>query len=351
MSNTTQQPSRMLWADILKFWGILAIAWGHTLNDGAVMKYLYSFHVAIFFFAVGLYFKSPRISFGSFCKKRAISLLVPYFIFAVISTLIYAVLGKVASVSLDAGVTDFSLRTNLYDILTGRCRANRPLWFLPSMFIFSILCFGFTKLTDKCSNRLRTLMYILAATLSIVLCIISGLDSRGHVMFWKANTAVFLFGFFVFAIMGKPLLMGTSVKFHSILLMVLLLVLGCILALQNIAVSYPSNTYGNVLLFYISATCTIFGLCLLSIFISHANIPIIHKTLAYVGQHTLPILLMHKFPILFFQVLFPWTRQPMKNNNVFVGLVVALLSIAGCLAVAQIWKKALGTILSKFKSR
>jgi fucose 4-O-acetylase-like acetyltransferase len=97
--NIGQQP-RLLWVDVLKFFGILAIVWGHTLSSGAVRQYLYSFHVPLFFFAIGLYFKPSKTPFGCFCKEKAISLLFPYFAFAVISVLIFAVLGGLASSAL-----------------------------------------------------------------------------------------------------------------------------------------------------------------------------------------------------------------------------------------------------------
>ena len=349
MHKNNAQTSRLLWIDILKFWGILAIVWGHTLSSGAVRHYLYSFHVPLFFFVIGLYFKPSTMSFGGFCLKKTISLLVPYFSFAIISVLIFAVLGEVASTSLGADVADFSLRTNLLEILTGQCRANRPLWFLPSMFVFYILCFGLTKLTGKLPNRVRTVIYLLVIVGSAALCALNSAINKIDALFWKVDVSVFMLCFFLIAIMIKPLLGRCAANSFSLLFGISLLLFGICCAFQNSAVNYLSNNYGNVLLFYVSSVCTVLGLCFVSMFISHLNIQIFNKTLAYVGQRTLPILLMHKFPILFFQVLFPWTKELLNNNNPYIGFVVAVVSILGCLIVYLIWQKVFCAVISKFR--
>ena len=349
MRKNNEQTSRLPLADILKFWGILAIVWGHTLSGGAVRHYLYSFHVPLFFFVIGLYFKPPKMSFGGFCLKKTISLLVPYFAFAIISVLIFAVLGKVASTSLGADVADFSLSTNLLEMLNGQCRANRPLWFLPSIFVFYILCFGLTKLTEKLPNRVRTVIYVLVIICSAALCALNSAITKIDALFWKADVSVFMLCFFMIAIMIRSLLARCTANWISLLLGTSLLLLGGCCAFQNSVVSYLSNNYGNVLLFYVSSVCTVLGLCFISMFISHQNIQIFNKTLVYVGQRTLPILLMHKFPILFFQVLFPWTKQPLNNNNPYVGFVVAIVSIVGCLMVDLIWQKIFEVVISKIR--
>lgn len=348
VSKLIQKSSRLLWADILKFWGIFAIVWGHTLSDGTVHQYLYSFHVPLFFFVIGLYFKPPRISFCRFLQKKAYSLIVPYFIFAVISVLVFSVLGSIAASALSSDVADFSLSANLLEILIGQCRANRPLWFLPCMFIFYILCFGLTKFTEKLSTPVRITVFIIVIAISVALCALNSVVKIDS-LFWKVDVAIFMLCFFVIAILVKPFLMQRISTFSFALLTILFLLFGGILAFQNSTIAYLSNNYGNIWLFYSGSVCTILGFCCLSIVISRLNVQVINKALTYVGQRTLPILLMHKFPILFFQVIFPWTKQPLKNNNAYVSLAVAIVSIAGCLIVDLIWQKIFNVVMSKIR--
>lgn len=335
--NNGQQPF-LRWADVLKFWGILAIVWGHTLSRGAVHQYLYSFHVPLFFFVIGLYFKASQVSFCRFCKKKAISLLLPYLAIAVLSVLIFAVLGELASSALGYDGVDFSLRTNLLEILTGQCRANRPLWFLPCMFVFYILCYGLTKLAEKRTGSIRAAIYMLAIAGSVALCGINSAFFHISGLFWKADVSVFMLSFFSLAAIIKPILAKPKANWVCALLAFFLFLLGGYLAFRNSLVGYLSNSYGDVLLFYLSATCTVLALCFVSILLSQVNIQTVTRAMVYVGKRTLPILLMHKFPILFFQVLFPWTKQPLKNNDPYVGLVVAIVSIGACLIAERIWQ-------------
>ena len=43
---------RIVWLDIAKALGIVAIVLGHTIQGGLVKKYVYSFHVPMFFLKV-----------------------------------------------------------------------------------------------------------------------------------------------------------------------------------------------------------------------------------------------------------------------------------------------------------
>lgn len=60
---------RTIWVDIAKSVGIFAIVLGHTLRGGMLQKYLYSFHVPLFFFLIGAVFNVGKRSFYLFTKK------------------------------------------------------------------------------------------------------------------------------------------------------------------------------------------------------------------------------------------------------------------------------------------
>ena len=49
MGNEVEQNNRVAWIDIAKFLGIVAIVYAHAITEGIVNKYLYSFHVPLFF--------------------------------------------------------------------------------------------------------------------------------------------------------------------------------------------------------------------------------------------------------------------------------------------------------------
>ena len=64
--------------DIAKAIGIFLIVLGHTLEFGELRKFIYSFHVPLFFFLSGLCFSRKKNII--FIKKKILTIYVPYLI-------------------------------------------------------------------------------------------------------------------------------------------------------------------------------------------------------------------------------------------------------------------------------
>ncbi len=79
---------RIAWLDIAKGFGIIFIVWGHVLRTGHFRTYLYAFNVALFFFLLGYTFKYGTL-LKEFFKKRFLRTMVPYYIWATISIIIF----------------------------------------------------------------------------------------------------------------------------------------------------------------------------------------------------------------------------------------------------------------------
>jgi len=74
-------------------------------------------------------------------------------------------------------------------------------------------------------------------------------------------------------------------------------------------------------------------------YISLAKLIDHNHILEYIGRHTLVILVLHKLPILVFQTVIPFTKQPLRNNNLFVAVVVCFIAITSCLIAEVIIDK------------
>ena len=249
MNHILGSRKRQDWIDVVKFWGMLAIVWGHTLSDGNVRHYLYSFHVPLFFFVVGLFFASPKRSFWHFTAKRAKDLLIPYFLFASISILIFSVLGNLAGAALNQDVSGYTLSANLVEMLTGQCRANRPLWFLPCMFVCYLLCFAIARALENGSVCRKRTAAVVIAGISVFLCFMNERFWNIGGLFFKIDVAVFMLAFISVAYLLKSLLLKRFQPPIAILLAMLLLTVGGITAFTNSEIDYLGNHYGNVFLF------------------------------------------------------------------------------------------------------
>lgn len=309
---------------------------------------LYAFHVPLFFFLPGLYLSSKK---KLNIPKHAKRLLIPYFLIAMLSLAIFMVLGQIAATALASDdVTGDSMRflPNFLEILCGFCRANRPLWFLPSLFVFYIIVYPLLKIIEMLPKG-KWLCAVLFIILSVALCKVLADYLQVEKLPWSTDIALFMVAFFFAAYLSRPVLLHDGMpRVLSILLGVVLLILGSGLSIWNYklggSVNYLDNRFSNVYLFYLSALLTILGLC----FVTRVYAPRFMKA---IGKKTLPILLLHKFPILFFQTILPWTKQPLKDGNLVVSFLVAVMSVLLCLVADLIFSQLVKMILKHIRTK
>lgn len=147
---------RFDYIDIAKGLGILAVVWAHIMLVGWSHEIIYAFHMPFFFFVAGMLFKREKYaSFGDFLKKRSKRLLVPYFIYAIGSYVLWAGLKYVSHEPWEA------ILKPLPQILiaqgSGRFMSfNSALWFIPCLFVVEILYFF--KSSKDWFNLLLTLL-------------------------------------------------------------------------------------------------------------------------------------------------------------------------------------------------
>ena len=124
---------RVVWADILKWIGMLLIYLGHLPVSDNTYLFIFAQHVPLFFFAAGFFatMEPQENSFWAFLLKKIRSLVLPYAIFSIL-TIIYFLIVKTRSFS--------EVPQMLLDTLLG-IRNQTPaiqLWFLPCLFVISV---------------------------------------------------------------------------------------------------------------------------------------------------------------------------------------------------------------------
>lgn len=122
--------------DLCKALGICLVVLGHFLETDSLLKIcIYSFHVPLFFVLSG-YTQNENSDFSEFLIRKIKTLLIPYFIYFILS-LPYYLITK----------TQVSLITLLkrFFMTNGRVIWNSPLWFLPILFVISIITYLLVK--------------------------------------------------------------------------------------------------------------------------------------------------------------------------------------------------------------
>jgi fucose 4-O-acetylase-like acetyltransferase len=168
---------RVDYVDIAKGIGIVLVVMGH--NDFALIspfahKLIYSFHMPMFFFMSGMFFK-PDIPFWSFLWNRFNRVLKP---FVAILVLIYF-----ASISFSKVSLVMSTRRLLKAMYAnGHYLDWVQLWFLPHLFAVSLFAFVFFKVMKRASlHKWRWLILAVLYTMGVL----------GLKLFWPFEFTLF----------------------------------------------------------------------------------------------------------------------------------------------------------------
>lgn len=311
------------WINILRGFAIFLIVFGHAIGYSkgltGLSKYLSSFYVPLFFFISGYLFQENKEEkLIPFMKRKAKRILVPYFVFATLSLIPYYLfagniqtsLGNKESISNNIAS---SLLTVLYgsghgDVLV----QNSPLWFLPCYFLVVVI----SKISyERTKNSKRKSLWL---SLSFLLI--------GGIVYYFFNTA-YPFGFETALVMLFFYFLGHQLKQFpmpsnkpKLIVTIACLSLGFMIHLSNGRISCMNNDYKNsYFIFIASATFSLIGYCYLFSFFKKCNL------LSYLGKHTIPILVIHKMPLVVFQSKLGIISTYLKTGTVPIQIALALL--------------------------
>lgn len=135
---------RLTWIDIAKGFGILLVGLGHTRYQGVWgARWIYSFHMPLFFVMAGLCYDENRYpNFWSYFKRKCIALLYPY----VTLSLMVIALMSVLYMGSDPKCTSFSM---LHRMIGGNTIS--AFWFIPVLFECELLYY----ILSRCLRRMR----------------------------------------------------------------------------------------------------------------------------------------------------------------------------------------------------
>lgn len=142
------QTKRVHWIDICRGIGIILVLYGHLFVSDKNNYLIFAFHMPLFFFISGLVFKPSSQPLREVSVKYFKQLLIPYYIFAIL-TYGFALISQTAG--------DVSLGGIAYQIFgivyangnNGMLGYNVVLWFLPCLFITKLTFAAITKKVSR----------------------------------------------------------------------------------------------------------------------------------------------------------------------------------------------------------
>lgn len=316
---------RIEWIDVSKGIGIILVLIGHISLNGGLNKFIYSFHMPLFFILSGFTFKLAKKE--NFIKNKINTILIPYFSFSLLSYIYWFLIErKIRS-------QEVSLMHAFSNIFIARPGSenyifNVSLWFLPTIFILQLLMYFFTK--TKNYNR-----YLVK---SIMFTLILGYISSNYLEInlpWGGNIVLivlplFLFGYLLSIHIDK-------VESINIINLKSFMIFICILIIISKYLSIDLNNLkvSNYILFIFTSILGFIVVYILSNIIKS-------ELITYLGKNSLTILCIHepikRIVIMVASKITNISAQSMRTNYMGIGMLGIILIIIMTISVEIIYK-------------
>lgn len=239
------------WINVLRALGIVLVVLGHTLGIGEWLeKYIYSFHMPLFFFISGLVLTESRLAIGwrEAGRHYALRLLVPYLLFSLITYVPWVFLTRKYGAEAVLNVPAWKpLIGTFYGIgIDGWLQHNAMLWFFPCLFVVHMV---FRVIKRKCEGASLIFAIIACAVLGYALAL--SLPIR---LPWGGEAALLAIPFYAagYALSQyKSKLSENAIPLVFVAMVLGSIQLGCIITNGRVDMNFLS--LGNPLVFYLGA--------------------------------------------------------------------------------------------------
>ena len=323
--------------DITKGIGIYLVCLGHTTSNEILLKWLYSFHMPLFFFLSGI-FHSQTENYIEFLKKKTKALLVPYLFFAITLFMFFLLVSK--KIGFSAG-ENLSVKENFIGIFIGteikdlsQVSWGGQLWFLLALFLVANIMYFVKKLSLKTQILVNILMIIVNIYLT---------KKLNFKLPWSFLTSLMAFNFYWFGnYFRKDILNRKNIPN---LILASLLIINLIISHLNGKVDMWGNSYGNLIMFFIGAYS---GILFLIFFIK--KLITNNRFLEYIGKNSLVILAYHRRGITIIKVVFTYILKiSIPESNTTFDLIFSLIEILICIPIIVVLNKYFPFFIGKGK--
>lgn len=333
--------------DFLKGVSIFCVLFAHVSQIELLNKWIYSFHMPIFFFVSGYLFNNKK---KNFLEKRFKKIMIPYFVCAIISYLYWVIIEKnLRQQSIDS----IEPLKNIFIMksTTEGYIFNVVLWFLPCLYIIESLFFIMCKVFK---NRKKT---------SIVLSVISLVYNYFFVykqvvniantrLFFCLDCVLMALLFYCIGVLEKEyeLLEKIEKKIKSKFISICFFVIGCIITMVLV------KKFGTINIMNLSIENFVVFLAnpILAI-ISLKYIHILKKSdiMSKIGKMSLSIMLIHEpFKRILLKLIEIVTNMKVEviRENPILVLSVVLVLIWIVITINWITKKIKSMLQERIKN-
>ena len=324
--------NRIEWVDCAKGLAIILVVYGHALtyfspNFDSIVHVIYSFHMPLFFVLTGYVsaYSYDSEDFFAFYKKKNITLMKPYFLYAVVLLLFKVLKNCLSGKTLSGGNINCIINT----ILITRKSFISELWFLPCLLIAHCLMFFVAKRKTIFSWMSVTLCFGVALLLrnTFNIALPCNLDNA-------LLALPFIFGGVQWRIAAKDNKKEFSVIGIFIVALTVFTGVNFVEISQGYSVDYFADIIiGNVPLFIFTATTGTAVIILCSKFVTGCKNRFVKNYLMKCGRNSLSIYGLHYVVLaIVYQVLKMFRSEAMGGQLILIiietGIVIALILLS-----------------------
>lgn len=279
--------SRNNYISIAKAIGIILMVVGHSGCPHTLGKFIYLFHMPLFFVCSGYFYKgiTNRASLIIFYKKRIKGLYLPYFKWSLLFLLFHNIFRYLhVTGSKIYQIQDYIKQFVRLVTMTDYELLIRPFWFIKELFLASIIVASFSMIHTSFFPKIRTFtLLLIALAIAFVAKFIPLIPLIGDSSILFLSISYFYAGLLIREYKD-------SLQFSSLIMIVsfLIVLIGSILFRGTIDMRYTTIT--NMFPYFI---LSLFGVMMVLCLSKKLELFSFNSLLYYIGNHTMPILALN----------------------------------------------------------
>ena len=300
---------RINYFDVFRGLGIICMVMGHIGFGGVFDHLIHAFHMPMFFFVSGFFYKDND-SIGKRIQKKAKALLIPYLFFGIAHYVVYLLMQIVTN-------SDLKIEPllRLFTINTDGLAIAGALWFLTALFITDI----FYSILDR--HRAKWII--------IPLILIGSFTDQylPYPLPWALSAAFVGLGLYYLGEYVK----NNELKFRHLLNMnwAMIIVVGlvtAVLVFLNGYINMREGKYAIIPLFWINALLSIFvGISISKKVCKLENVEWIKS----IGKNSIVYVCLNQITILFLTKLISLINLPMVISKIVI-LAISMIILQLC---------------------
>ena len=329
----SKDKKRIYWIDYLKGLAILSVVFLHSFNGyttddtitGIILKYITSFHMALFFSISGYLFTKDIKDYKGQIKKKIKTLVVPYAIYGI------AVGFLLENIRVIIRGHEFDLWTTIGKLLTFKISYLAG-WFLIVLFEVYILEYIINYLSTrfKVKDEYITILHVSMLIIGFLSTNISLLDV------FKIKLVLISSFFFHLGYIIRKINIKTTQA-------ILLTLIGGVVCYINKVCTYSNFEFGFPILFTISSCCSIIGWINLIRNVHKNNGGYINKQIISLGEDSIIVLLTHPIYLYAFRMFEKITHMDIHTFPPYaIFILLIIMELFTIKYIPKVLKKTFG---------